>query len=85
MSANSVQTEGEAPSSRDKIACAAVGNKFYVFGGFGPRDAAKKEADRVEQIGTEAEHSVLYVCVLTGCSIEREGGRGRGRREVRRG
>mmetsp|Transcript_29519 Transcript_29519/g.88363 ORF Transcript_29519/g.88363 Transcript_29519/m.88363 type:complete len:399 (+) Transcript_29519:48-1244(+) len=32
----SLHLTGEVPSPRDKLGCAAVGDKVYLFGGFGP-------------------------------------------------
>jgi len=33
-------TSGTGPSSRDKLASAAVGENIYYFGGFGPKTSA---------------------------------------------
>lgn len=32
-----VEAEGNTPAPRDKVACAVVNNKMYIFGGFGPQ------------------------------------------------
>ena len=36
---------GKGPSSRDKMASAAIGDKIYIFGGFGPQS----EEEEVEE------------------------------------
>ena len=37
-----VNASGTAPSARDKMASAVIGNDIYIFGGFGPKSAEEE-------------------------------------------
>ena len=47
-----LETHGQAPRPRDKVASAAIGDKIYIFGGFGPQ-------------GTEVDVSSKYFVEAT--------------------
>ncbi|XP_078605037.1 kelch domain-containing protein 1-like [Branchiostoma floridae x Branchiostoma japonicum] len=48
-------TQGPAPSPRDKVASATVGNKVYFFGGFGPKDGWDTEESTMSEDEEEEE------------------------------
>lgn len=43
-----VPVQGNAPAPRDKHSCTLIGNKIYVFGGFGPQTVDEPEQDEDE-------------------------------------
>lgn len=65
-----VKAEGKGPSPRDKLSSAVIGDKIYVFGGFGPQSP---EDVSTENHKTESKNSrkllnleILFTQILLG-------------------
>jgi amphiphysin len=56
-----VDAKGDGPSPRDKLASAVIGDKIYIFGGFGPQNPEEDVEEVRQKTGYELSFSKDHI------------------------
>lgn len=63
-----LETQGASPRPRDKLASAVIGEKIYIFGGFGPQGSEENVSgqslvclDSTDSVGLESESNLQWL------------------------